>query len=474
MSSKHKATPYMQFLGASGTVTGSKFFVDAVRTRFLVDCGMFQGAKKLRLRNWEPFPVEPSSVDSIFITHAHIDHIGMLPRFVREGYNGPVWVTPVTLELARITLVDAAYLQEEDARFANKKGFSKHKPALPLYTVEDAEKAIGLLRPLEYGEELELGDGVRVRFGNAGHILGSATVDVQIGSGKNRLRMIFSGDLGRYETIILEDPEPGDEADYILVESTYGSRSHSPADIQAEVAAVINETAKRGGTVVVPAFAVGRTQALLYILRDLKAQERIPDLPIFVDSPMAIAVTELFCRHVEDFDEEARRIFLETGQCPILCPNLHFMRTPEESKRLNSVRYPSVIISASGMATGGRILHHLKQRLPDPRDTVLFIGFQPQGTRGQMLKDGAREIKIHGEKIPVRARIRSMDSFSRHADSGEIIRWLRTFGKPPRRAFVVHGEPEASEVLAAEIRRALEWKTHVPSYLEKVELKTGA
>ncbi len=460
----------LQFLGACGTVTGSKFMVSAEGTRVLVDCGMFQGAKKLRLLNWDPFPFDPASIDHVVLTHAHIDHLGMLPKLVREGFQGPAWATPVTVELARLTLADAAHLQEEDAAYANKAGFSKHKPALPLYSVADAERAIEHLRPLEYGRTLELPGGICIRLQDAGHILGSASVHAEITCNGERVRLMFSGDLGRYDSPILRDPASGSAADYIVVESTYGNRRHPEEEGPQEVAGIINETARRGGTVLIPAFAVGRTQALLYLIRDLKAQNRIPDLPIYVDSPMAIAVTELFCRHVEDFDEAARAVFRETGACPLLCPNLHFLRTQEESKKLNDVRYPCIIISASGMVTGGRILHHMKHRLPDHRNTVLFVGFQTSGTRGRLMLDGAREVKIHGEQVPVRAQIRSLESFSRHADAAEILRWLQTFPAAPRTAFIVHGEPDAAGALAEMIRKSLKWRTHIPEYLETFDL----
>lgn len=464
----------LQFFGACGTVTGSKFLVGTEGTRVLVDCGMFQGAKKLRLLNWDPFPFDPAAIDHVVLTHAHIDHVGMLPKLVREGFQGPAWATPVTVELARLTLADAAHLQEEDAAYANKAGFSKHKPALPLYSVADAERAIEHLRPLEYGRTLELPGGISILLQEAGHILGSAGVHVEITCNGERVRLMFSGDLGRYDSPILRDPAPGSAADYIVVESTYGNRRHPEGEGAQEVADIVNETARRGGIVLIPAFAIGRTQALLYLIRDLKALNRIPDLPIYVDSPMAIAVTELFCRHVEDFDEAARAVFRETGACPLLCPNLHFLRTQEESKKLNDVRFPCIIISASGMATGGRILHHMKHRLPDHRNTVLFVGFQTSGTRGRLMLDGAREVKIHGEQVPVRAQIRSLESFSRHADAAEILRWLQTFPAAPRTAFIVHGEPEAAGALAETIRRSLKWRTHIPEYLEAFDLDAGS
>jgi metallo-beta-lactamase family protein len=463
---------HLQFLGGAGTVTGSKYLVDTGKVRFLVDCGMFQGAKPLRLLNWGALPVKPASLDHIFLTHAHVDHIGMVPVFVREGYQGSVWSTPVTHELSEINLADAAHLQEEDARFANKQGFTKHKPALPLYTLQDVERAVKHMRPLEYNRQFELADGSSIRLHDAGHVLGSAIVEAQLAIGNNeRASVIFSGDLGRYGSLIDTDPSAMERTDYLLVESTYGDRRHSGEDETDELAEVINETAGRGGSVVMPAFALGRTQILLYAIRDLKSKGIIPDLPVYVDSPMAISVTEIYCHHIEALDSEARAIFKATGKCPLIFPNLHFIHTPDESKKLNSLRYPCLIISASGMATGGRVLHHLKYRLPDPRNTVLFVGFQANGTRGQLLKDGAREIKIHGEMVPVRAPVRLIDSFSRHADMSEIMRWLSAFQVPPKRTYVVHGEPETSAALAESIRKTLGWKVSVPDYLDVIELK---
>jgi metallo-beta-lactamase family protein len=462
----------IQFLGAAGTVTGSKYLVEG-EVRFLVDCGLFQGAKKLRELNWQPSPVPPASIDHVVLTHAHIDHVGALPILARDGFKGPVWCTPATRELTEITLLDAAHLQEEDARFANEKGFSKHQPALPLYTTGDAERAIGLLRALDYEKETALAGATRIRFRDAGHILGSGIVEAVFPSGApggKEMKIVFSGDLGRYHARILRDPEPVEGADYLVVESTYGNRIHPVDGTREGLAALITETARRGGSLVVPAFAIGRTQTLLYVLRELKAGGLIPDLPVYVDSPMAVDVTQLFCDYIEDFDQEARDLYHKTGQCPVLVSNLHLVRDTAESKKLAGNTYPSIIISASGMATGGRILHHLAERLPDARNTVLFMGFQAYGTRGQMLKDGAKEIKIHGAMVPVRARIRSVEAFSAHADRSEILEWLGHFKTPPRRTFIVHGEPEASAALAEEIRRKLGWQTHVAEYLERVEL----
>jgi metallo-beta-lactamase family protein len=459
----------IQFLGATGTVSGSKYLIDTGKTRFLVDYGMFQGPKHLRLLNWQTPPVKPNSVDCVLLTHAHIDHSGMLPVLARDGFQGPIWATPITTELCEINLLDAAHLQEEDARFANKMKFSKHKPALPLYTKEDAELAISRLRSLDYDEPAMISEDIQIRFLDAGHILGSAIVEVTAQNEKP-MRIVFSGDLGRYDALILRDPTPVYEADYLLIESTYGNRKHPAEEPIGDLAAIINETAKRGGMVVIPAFAVGRTQALLYMIRDMKVRGVIPDLPIFVDSPMALRVTDVFCRHVDDFDEEAKAIFRETGECPVLSDNVHFVYTKEESQKINDIRYPAIIISASGMATGGRILHHLKYRLPDPRNTILFVGYQAYGTRGQLLRDGARSIKIHGENVPVRAQIRNIEAFSGHADSEEIMRWLSKFKKPPKMTFIVHGEAESSKALAEEIKQVLGWKTHIPEYLESVDL----
>ncbi len=461
----------IKFLGAAGTVSGSKYLVDTGETRFLVDFGMFQGPKRLRLLNWQPPQVAPHSVDHVLLTHAHIDHSGMLPVLVREGFNGRIWSTPVTAELCEISLLDAAHLQEEDARFANKMAFSKHKPALPLFTTQDAERVIPHLRAAAYDQPMPLGKNTEVHFRDAGHILGSAILEVNARNQGEPLRLVFSGDLGRYDALILRDPTPVIHADYLLVESTYGSRVHPVEEPVEGLASVINETARRGGMLVIPSFAVGRTQTLLYLIREMKTSGVIPDLPVFVDSPMAQHVTELFCRHIEDFDEKAKTIFRKTGKCPILCPGLQFVRTPEESQRINSMRFPAIIVSASGMATGGRILHHLKYRLPDPRNTILFVGYQSVGTRGQLLKDGAREIKIHGEMVPVRAQIRSMEAFSGHADSTEILHWLSMFKSPPKLTFIVHGEEESSKALAREIHRSLGWKTHIPEYLESFTLR---
>lgn len=436
----------------------------------LVDCGMFQGPKKLRLLNWEKPAVSPHSIEHVLLTHAHLDHSGMLPVLVREGFGGKILCTSVTAELCEISLLDAAHLQEEDARYANKMAFSKHKPALPLYTTEDAERVMPHLKSVEYDKGEKLADGTQVRFLDAGHILGSAIVEITAPNGGKPMNLVFSGDLGRYDSLILRDPAAVNKADYLVVESTYGDREHPPEDGVQELASIINETAKRGGMLIIPSFAIGRTQTILYLLREMRIRGLIPDLPIFVDSPMAQRVTDVFCRHIDIFDEEAKAVFKKTGKCPILSPSLQFVHTKEESQKINDMRFPAIIVSASGMATGGRVLHHLKFRLPDPRNTVLFVGYQAIGTRGQLLKDGARQIKIHGEMVPVRAQIRNVEAFSGHADSIEILKWLKTFKTRPKMTFIVHGEEQSSRALADEIHRTLGWKTHIPEYLESYRL----
>ena len=460
------------FYGAAGCVSGSKFLVDTGETRFLVDYGMFQGTKSLRERNWHEEKFKPDSVDHVLLTHAHLDHSGMLPVLVRNGFMGNIWTTPVTAELCEISLLDAAHIQEEDAYFANKMSFSKHKPALPLFTTMDAERAIKRFKTVEYDRRIAISKDISVRFLDAGHILGSAIIEVTIKNRKQAQRLVFSGDLGRYDALILRDPVSVESADYLFIESTYGNREHSKEQPIDELAKIINETAQRGGMTIIPAFAVGRAQTLLYLLRVMKERRAIPDLPIFVDSPMARRVTNVFCRHVEDFDEEAKAVYKKSGICPIFSSNMEFVHTKDESQKINNIRYPAIIVSASGMATGGRVLHHLKYRLPDSRNSVIFVGYQGAGTRGQLIRDGAGIIKIHGEQVPVRAHIHSVEAFSGHADYTEIMRWLDKFSEPPEKTYVIHGETSASKALAAEIKRKPGWKTYVPELDECCNLNS--
>ena len=457
-------TGTLQFLGAAGTVTGSMHLVTAGGRRILLDCGLFQGLKELRLRNWDQRLVDPRGVDAVVLSHAHIDHSGYLPLLARLGYRGPIHCTPGTAELLEVVLPDAAHLQEEDAERANRRGYSKHKPALPLYTVEDAETALRLVQQRPYGASFSVAGSVTALLRRAGHILGSATVELRLGE----TLLVFSGDLGRYGRPILPDPEPVPAADILLLESTYGNRSHPPG-AEEELARIVREAAQRGGVILVPAFAVDRTQELLWMLQRLEAAGRVPALPVYIDSPMAIEVTEIYRRHPEDYDAQMAHA-LASGHRPLATKQLHIARTVEQSKAINSVRGPAVIISSSGMATGGRILHHLAQRLPDPRTTVLLVGFQAAGTRGRVLVDGSKELKMFGQMVPVRAKVEEIDALSAHADCQETLRWLRGFGRPPNVTYLVHGEPESTRELTAAIRQRYGWNVKIASDGECVDL----
>lgn len=460
----------IQFLGATGTVTGSKFVIEVGGSRMMIDCGLFQGLKELRERNWEPLPVRPQSIGWVVLTHAHIDHTGYLPRLVRDGFTGPVYATLSTADLLEIMLPDSARIQEEDADYANRKGFSKHKPALPLYTEQDARSALKQIRSANFDEDIRLSKFLSVRFAPAGHILGSSFIVANITERDHRpVKVIFSGDLGRYNEPILNDPSDPEDADYLLVESTYGDRLHDETDPKDRLAEIINQTAERGGKVIIPAFAVGRTQLLIYYLRELEDEGRIPVLPVVIDSPMGVSATKLYAKHKGEHDldmqhyERARRSALATR-------NFSLVQGRGGSKALNSLKAPAIIISASGMATGGRVLHHLEHNLPDPQSTVIFVGYQAAGTRGRRLLEGEREIKIHGQFIPVRARIESVGSLSAHADSSEILRWLSAFKRPPQKTFIIHGEPDSAQALRDKIAKEMGWNVVIPTYQETVEL----
>lgn len=447
--------PTIQFLGAAGTVTGSAHLVRAGGRSMLLDCGLFQGLKDLRLRNWREFPFDARALDAVVLSHAHIDHSGRLPLLVRRGFRGPVYCTGATRSLTEVMLPDAAHLQEEEAERANWRGYSKHRPALPLYTAADAAAVMPLLSARPYGQAFPVTAGIRARFRRAGHILGAATVELEIGGGNGGpdCRLVFSGDLGRYDRPILADPEPVRAADVLLCESTYGDKSHPSAEAAlAALARVVVEGADRGGAILIPAFALGRTQELLWLLRDLEEARRIPTLPVYLDSPMAIEVTELYTRHTEDQDAEMRALVQEEGD-GWHGKRVRLVRTAEESKRLNKLTGPVIIIAASGMATGGRILHHLTLRLPDPRTTVLLVGFQAAGTRGRALREGAKELKMFGQLVPVRATVVSLDALSAHAGSDELLRWLGGFAAPPRVTHLVHGEPAAAAALEAAVAK---------------------
>jgi metallo-beta-lactamase family protein len=449
----------LSFLGGTGTVTGSKYLVRTQRHKVLVDCGLFQGFKQLRERNWAPFPVPPSEIDAVVLTHAHIDHSGYLPALVRDGFSGPIITTEATFRLCQLLLPDSGYLMEADARFADRHGFSQHRPALPLYTQLDAERALRSFTTRSFGQAHQVVEGCAVTFRKAGHILGAASVQLDC----DGTRIVFSGDLGRYGSSTMVDPEPVGQADYLVVESTYGNRRHDPADPQEALADVIERTVRRGGSVIIPAFAVGRTQSLLYHIAQLKKRGRFGLVPVYLDSPMATKATAIFC----DRPDEHR---LTPEQCAEAFDSVIYVREVEESKRLDREAMPKIIVSASGMASGGRVLHHLKHYGPDGRHTILLSGFQAGGTRGAALKAGATELKIHGQYVPIRAEVASLDMLSAHADRDELLRWLGGFTTPPRMTFVTHGEPEASDTFRHDIKEKLGWKVRVPEHGERVEL----
>jgi len=450
----------LRFLGATSTVTGSRFLAMGQSASVLVDCGLFQGYKPLRLRNWAPFPVPPRSIDAVVLTHAHLDHSGWLPLLVKHGFQGKVFATPATRDLCRILLMDCAHLQEEQAEHANRFGYSKHRPALPLYDHEDAEKALRHIEVVPFDADWAPAKGFKARFSHAGHILGSAIVTLAAGG----RTVVFSGDLGRLKDSIMLPPAQVAEADALVLESTYGDRRHEGADPLAELGRIVTHTVGRGGVVVIPAFAVGRAQDVLVGLYELKSKGAIPrTVPIYVDSPMATDVTSLYERYREEH-RLTRRVLVNA------CRAVKFVATPDESRALDESRWPMVIVSASGMATGGRVLHHLKRFAPDPRNTILFAGFQAGGTRGAAMVAGAREIRIHGADVPVRAEVASIEALSAHADYGEILGWLSGFARPPGRIFLVHGEPEACESLRRRIADRYRWQAEIPEYLQAVDL----
>lgn len=450
----------LTFLGGAGTVTGSKYLLQKDRHRILIDCGLFQGYKALRLRNWAALPISPPDISAVVLTHAHLDHSGYLPLLVRNGFQSRVVCTDATAALCSILLPDSGHLQEQDAAFANRHSFSKHNPALPLYTEDDARAALDRLKPASFDQTIDLGEGAQLRFVHAGHILGAASVIIEW-DGK---RIVFSGDIGRYDDPLMPDPVTPDHADYLLMELTYGDRLHDRTDPQDQLAAIIGRTIHRGGTVVVPAFAVGRAQSLLYHLARLKASNRLPKiLPVFLDSPMAIDATDIFMHHAGDHR-------LDAGQLRTLHDGVHYVRTAEESKSLTASPMAKVIISASGMATGGRVLHHLEHYAPDPRNTILFTGFQAGGTRGAAMVSGAQAIKMFGHYVPVKAEVHNLSMLSAHADRDELLRWAGGFAKPPRTTFVVHGEAQSADAFRHSLQEHRGWDCVVPDHGQSVEL----
>jgi metallo-beta-lactamase family protein len=458
------------FLGAAGTVTGSKYLVEAGGKRLLVDCGLFEGSNELEQRNWEKLTVDPATIDWILLTHAHIDHTGYIPRIVRNGFRGPIFANAATIELCQLLLPDSAHLQEEDAKYIAKKGYSRHKPPLPLYTVEDSQAALRQFTKIPRADSFTISPEFSVKPHDAGHILGSSWLELTITENGRQTLVVFSGDLGRYDEPILKDPEPPTRADFLLCESTYGDRDHPAGSVEDALADVINRTAKRGGAVVIPAFAVDRTQMIMYYLRQLEDQQRIPRLPVYMDSPMAISVTDFYVRHHEDHKLQFTREEESATHDPLNLHEVHMCRSVEESKKINEVVSPCIIVSASGMATGGRVLHHLAQRLPDSRSAVLLAGYQAEGTRGRALQEGAQYLRIFGQMVPVRAHIATIGQLSAHAGKSELLRWLSGFQAGPKQAFLVHGEPVALNSLREAVTNQFRWPVTIPEYLQSFEL----
>ena len=474
---------YIQFLGAAGTVTGSKHLINTGDAsgksgyQVLVDCGIFQGPKEWRERNWHNMPVPANAIDAVILTHAHLDHCGWIPLLVKSGFRGPIFATAPTIDLCGIVLPDSGHLQEEDARFYNKMKKSKHDPALPLYTFEEAQNSLQYFKPVQVGQETRLSPELTFRFVRAAHILGSCMVEISLGGNGQTRRLLFTGDVGRVRDqkiapgkVVHSGPQEGESADLVVLESTYGNRTHPKEDPLPELASLITATANRGGSVVVPAFAIERTQKFVFILKHLMESGQIPRMPVFCDSPMAIKAVEVFLKHDEEYSDETREMIRKYGS-PLQWPGFTFASTPEESKRINAAVMPSVIISSSGMVTGGRILHHLVQRLPDPRNLVLFIGFQAPGTRGFTIKNKSDEVKIFGDFVPIRAQVVALEQFSDHADPPELLQWLRTFRNQPATTYLVHGEPDASGKLRDLMQKELGWNVQLAEYLEKVEVR---
>lgn len=450
----------LTFLGAAGTVTGSRTLVTHLGKQVLVDCGLFQGYKNLRLMNWEPFPFDPKQLDAVVLTHAHLDHSGALPLLVKHGFRGRVFATPSTIDVCGVLLPDSGRLQEEDADYANRHRLSKHEPALPLYTEDDAKRALRRMEPLPFEQRADTAAGIGVRLRPAGHILGASSVELTV----DDTTVLFSGDLGRPDDAIMRAPSPIERADHVVVESTYGDRLHDTQDGETVLGEAIRRTAGRGGIVVIPAFAVGRAQSLLYAIYRLKARAAIPDLPVFLNSPMAIDMTDIYHRHRAE-----HRLSME--ECIGMCTVAKMVRTVEESRALVAQRHPAIIVSASGMATGGRVLHHLKALAPDRRNTIIFAGYQAGGTRGGRIVAGEHSIRIHGEEVAVNAEVVSLPGMSAHADAQQIVQWLATASRPPRGIYLNHGEPGPADALRQRIEGGLSWPTTVPRLGQTVEIQ---
>jgi metallo-beta-lactamase family protein len=461
----------LTFLGAAGCVTGSKYLVEAAGKRLLVDCGLFQGGNELKDRNWKPLPIDPSSINYAVLTHAHLDHTGWLPVLVKSGYRGPIFANPATIELTGILLKDSGHLQQEEAEHARYKNYSRHPDPQALYGPDDVDPVLKLLKPMPRSGGFDISPAFHIESYDAGHILGSSSLELTILENGKKTVVVFSGDVGRYSQPILKDPTtPPSKADVLLCESTYGDREHEDGDPAELLAGIVNRVSKRGGSIVIPAFAIGRTQTFMYYLRQLEDQQRIPRLPVYVDSPMALSATDLYLRYHEDHDLEFTRQEADGKGDPLNVHEFHLTRSVEESKAINDVKSPCIIISASGMASGGRVLHHLAQRLPDSRNAVILGGFQAEGTRGRALQEGAKSLNLFGQEVAVRAEIVEMGQLSAHAGKSELLRWLTALPAPPKQTYLVHGEPAAAQSLQAAIQQKFQWKAAVARYLDTVDL----
>jgi metallo-beta-lactamase family protein len=461
----------LTFLGAAGCVTGSKYLVEAAGKRLLVDCGLFQGTSELKDRNWKPLPTDPKSIDFAILTHAHLDHTGWLPVLVKAGYRGPIFANPATIELTEILLKDSAHLQEEEAENAQRNKWSQHADPRALYGPDDVDPVLKLLKPMPRSGGFDVSPAFHVASFDAGHILGSSSLELAISENGKKIIVVFSGDVGRYSQPILKDPTtPSSNADVLLCESTYGDREHPDGDPAELLAGIVNRVTKRGGSIVIPAFAIGRTQTFMYYLRQLEDQQRIPRLPVYVDSPMALSATDLYLKHREDHDLEFSREESDGKGDPLSVHEFHLTRSVEESKAINNVKTPCIIISASGMVSGGRVLHHLAQRLPDPRNAVILAGFQAEGTRGRALQEGAKVLHLFGQTVPVCAEIVELGQFSAHAGKSELLRWLTAFPAPPKQTYLTHGEPAAAQSLQQAIQEKFHWKAAVARYMDTVDL----
>lgn len=467
---------YIQFLGAAGTVTGSKHLVNTGDRQVLVDCGLFQGLKQWRERNWQPLPIPANEIDAVVLTHAHLDHSGWIPRLVKQGFRGKIYATPATIDLCGILLPDSGHLQEEDAAHYNRNKKSKHDPALPLYTFNEAQEALKYFSPVSFEQPAQIGPSFTFRFVPAAHIAGSSMAEVTLKMNGGNKQLLFTGDIGRVRKeescpgkVQHCGPQEGEITDILVMESTYGNRLHPTSDVRPELAKLISDTAARGGTVIVPAFAVERTQKLLFLLKELMEEKQIPRIPVHIDSPMAISAIQIFLKHSEEYTPRTRDLIARYGS-PLEWEGFFFDQKQEDSRKLNDAHYPMIIISSSGMVTGGRIQHHLIHRLPDPKNTVIFIGFQAPGTRGALVKAGASSIKIFGEDVRIRAQIAALEQFSDHADTPELLEWLATFKQKPSQTYLVHGEPAAAAALRDSITQKLGWKVDVAEWLQKVEV----